>query len=370
VREARGRRADAKGIRDGVAQVRDAVSGRLGIVLYTMRFMPDGKPTSWPPDFKDNVLAAARDLNLPIYEPAHLIAERGVKVALKDFRHYHTSFKAIAGDALMPFIRKVGIGAGFDDVANEPRSVAVPSVDRAAAPVFSHADRQSLAQAREALRTGKFDAVIALTEPLLTGKTRIPAQQFRAQAFSKLGRLDEAAESFRELLAIGVDEARVLDSLARVLTRQHKHDEAATLWERAISLTDQGLTGATRTASQQFRAQIFLNLGRFEEAEAAFLELLETGEDEARVLDNLARVSTRLGKNAEAIGFWRRALEIAPKTPGLRFQLGTLLYSDGRTDEALELVFGRADPAEPPDERLNGLRDRLLQVRRTERERA
>jgi tetratricopeptide (TPR) repeat protein len=296
VREARGVSADAKGVRDGIAQVRDAVKARVGVVLYTMRFTPEGKPTSWPPDFKDNVLAAARDLDLPIYEPAHLIAERGVKIALKDYRHYHTSFKAIAGDALLPFIRKVGNGAGFDDAAQERRSTAVPSVERPVTPTFSHAERQALAQARECLRQGDLETVIAVTESLLSGITRVPAQQFRAQAFLKLNQL--------------------------------------------------------------------------EEAEAAYRELLATGIDEARVLDNLARVSMRMGNSAQAITCWRRAMEIAPKTPGLRFQLGQVLYFDGQTDEALELVVANVDPDEPPDERLNGLRDRLLQVRYAESERA
>jgi tetratricopeptide (TPR) repeat protein len=374
VREARGVSADAKGVRDGIAQVRDALKARMGVVLYTMRFTPEGKPTSWPPDFKDNVLAAARDLNLPIYEPAHLIAERGVKIALKDFRHYHTSFKAIAGDALLPFIRKVSNGAGFDDAAQERRSTAVPSVERPVTPTFSHAERQALAHARECLRVGDLETVIAVTEPLLAGITRVPAQQFRAQAFLKLNQLEDAEAAFRELLGTGTDDARVLDNLARIAVRQTMARARESLrqgeFETVLALTEPFLTTPNRAAAQQLRAQAFFKLDQLEEAASAYRELLATGVDEARVLDNLARVSLRMGDSAHAISCWRRAMEIAPNTPGLRFQLGQVLYFDGQTDEALELVVANADPDEPPDERLNGLRDRLLQVRYAESERA
>jgi hypothetical protein len=116
VRDARAHIADLAELRRGVTQVRDSVSGRFGLVLYTMQFMPDGRPISWPADFKDNLVQVAQDLDLPIFEPAEIIIEHGVQTALKDFRHYFDEFKPTAGEALLKFIRKVDAGAGFEPV--------------------------------------------------------------------------------------------------------------------------------------------------------------------------------------------------------------------------------------------------------------
>jgi hypothetical protein len=113
VRDARAHMADAAELRRGVEEVRDAVSGRFGLVLYTMQYMPDGRPISWPADFKDNLVAVAQALDLPIFEPAEVIIRHGVQNALKDFRHYFDEFKPTAGEALIKFIHSVHEGARF-----------------------------------------------------------------------------------------------------------------------------------------------------------------------------------------------------------------------------------------------------------------
>jgi hypothetical protein len=134
VREARGHAASIDELRRGVSEVRDAAPGKLGLVLYTMQFMPDGRPISWPADFKDNLVSVARDLDLPIYEPALLIAERGVSVALKDFRHYRNEFKAVAGDGMMRFLDAVRAGQRYE-----------PIPEPAASPIYARPDDSSAA---------------------------------------------------------------------------------------------------------------------------------------------------------------------------------------------------------------------------------
>jgi RNAse (barnase) inhibitor barstar len=73
----------------------------LGIILHNFNYMPDGRPISWPADFRANCLAAARELGVPIYDPAPLVAEFGAPAALAgDMRHYSPEFRPIIADEI------------------------------------------------------------------------------------------------------------------------------------------------------------------------------------------------------------------------------------------------------------------------------
>lgn len=76
----------------------------LGIVAYTWRFMPDGRPLSWPDGFHAEVIAAASQLNLPLYEPRNLIDRLGFNYALRaDLTHYTIDFEADVAKELINF---------------------------------------------------------------------------------------------------------------------------------------------------------------------------------------------------------------------------------------------------------------------------
>lgn len=79
----------------------------MALVTFTFEYLPDGQPVSWPANFMDDTVAAARKLGAPIFEPFKLVAEHGVEQALKpDRRHYADDFVPIVGKAIVDFARR------------------------------------------------------------------------------------------------------------------------------------------------------------------------------------------------------------------------------------------------------------------------
>lgn len=108
LRNARGRRRD---IRGGLERVVKATDVPIGVVAYTWQFLPDGRPISWPAGFYQDVLTAARDPELPAYEPRALVEEHGVPKALKtDRRHYREEFMPRVAKSLVEFVHLVVSG--------------------------------------------------------------------------------------------------------------------------------------------------------------------------------------------------------------------------------------------------------------------
>ena len=100
-RGAVGRRRD---IHEGIRLLARSLHVPLGVVAYTWRYMPDGRPLSWPDGFHAEVINAARALELPLYEPRPLINQLGMKFALKDdLAHYTHDFEAVVAKHLIEF---------------------------------------------------------------------------------------------------------------------------------------------------------------------------------------------------------------------------------------------------------------------------
>ena len=70
-------------------------------------------------------------------------------------------------------------------------------------------------------------------------------------------------------------------------------------------------------------------LGRYKEAEAAFLVLLEVDEEDNDVINDLAILKDGMGEEAEAIRLWERALAIAPADLNALENLFTKAWENG-----------------------------------------
>lgn len=92
----------------GFRKMQELLGCPIGAVAYVFRYMPDGRPISWPAGFREEVLKAAGDLGLPIFDPAPLVCEFGVEKALTpDWRHYSDAFLPVAGGRLAEFVEEV-----------------------------------------------------------------------------------------------------------------------------------------------------------------------------------------------------------------------------------------------------------------------
>jgi hypothetical protein len=104
-----------------IADLRDRLGIPVGLILYNFNYLPNGEPVSWPADFKDNISAVARRLNMPTVDTADFVAREGVSnVMMEDRRHWRPSAFLSIGEILYDFCA---------DALGAPRlAEAVPSL--------------------------------------------------------------------------------------------------------------------------------------------------------------------------------------------------------------------------------------------------
>jgi hypothetical protein len=77
------------------------------LIFHNFSYMPDGRATSWPQNFKRNIQNIASDLKIVAYDPANIVAQHGVKIAMADdYRHYKDSFNATIADQYLKMINE------------------------------------------------------------------------------------------------------------------------------------------------------------------------------------------------------------------------------------------------------------------------
>ena len=101
-------RAMQSDVISGLQQLQSLTKRPIGVVIFVFRYMPDGRPVSWPKGSREGAIAAARALDLPYFEPTSLVQEHGVSNALEpDQRHYTQAFLPVIGEAIMEFAERV-----------------------------------------------------------------------------------------------------------------------------------------------------------------------------------------------------------------------------------------------------------------------
>jgi hypothetical protein len=102
LRELRGHRRD---IREGLEELRALTDYRpMGVLVYIFQYMPDGRVITWPERFREDVIDAAGQLGLPIFDPSPLVVDYGVpKAMMDDLGHYSEEFLPVIGEALADF---------------------------------------------------------------------------------------------------------------------------------------------------------------------------------------------------------------------------------------------------------------------------
>ncbi len=91
-----------------LATIRDDLKLPMGMILHNFNYMPDGRPVSWPVDFRDNSIAAAKHLGIPFYDPAVLVEKYGAAVAMmNDMRHYSPELTPVVADLYYEFVEQV-----------------------------------------------------------------------------------------------------------------------------------------------------------------------------------------------------------------------------------------------------------------------
>lgn len=109
VKETRTNRQEANDIRDCLAAIRDLLPGvPMGMVLYTFRYMPDGRPIDWPAGFRESVIEASKSLRIPIYDPVSFVQKHGVAAAMvPNSPHYTNGFYEVITTEYLVFMARL-----------------------------------------------------------------------------------------------------------------------------------------------------------------------------------------------------------------------------------------------------------------------
>ena len=157
-----------------MAELRDRLGIPAAMVIHNFSYMPDGRPISWPADFKENTIEVARRLDIPTVDFADFVKAEGVdKVLSFDRRHYEPTYLVPVGEMMNDFCVSV-----LDPTSPKPSSArtqkakAEPSQapgEQPAAELQSREFRIKIGQERARLNEalGKARAIDRAAEPQL-----------------------------------------------------------------------------------------------------------------------------------------------------------------------------------------------------------
>ena len=115
-----------------------------------------------------------------------------------------------------------------------------------------------------------------------------------------------------------------------------------------LLLTANGGVCQSATLQQERVNAIALEqLGRFDEATAAWRDVLKTRPTDAEAYAHLGLLAAHQENYKEAISLYRKALAINPAMPGVRLNLGLSLFKGGEMKEAIQ-TFNSLLKSEPP----------------------
>lgn len=194
------------------------------------------------------------------------------------------------------------------------------------------------------LAQGDREAAVAAFRRALELAPDLQAARFNlANVLAGLDRWEEAYRHLEEFLASEPGDSRARYLAAMALHRQGRSDEA--LGRLHALLDDEPGNGVAR----QGLATVYAALGQTERALEIHRETLDLdlpADDKVAILNQLAELSWRHGRQREAVSYFRRAVELAPRSSDAHTRLANALQLAGERAEAAEL-FARAVELDP-----------------------
>ncbi len=163
----------------------------------------------------------------------------------------------------------------------------------------------------------------------------------KAEKLYKDGKLQEAANQFREAIRDEPDNAKAHQRLGIVLAaigtitqdeaQRKEIDDTAILEEKQSAKLD-----PKHFLPHVVLGQIYANRGQFEEAVKEFKQAITLKPDSFRSHLDLGIAYTHLDKETEALAAYRKAAEIKPDAAVPHINIGVLLQSQGDFKNAIE----------------------------------
>lgn len=196
---------------------------------------------------------------------------------------------------------------------------------------------------------GAADEAVALLEAAAEhvgppSRSTVPFHNNRANALRRAGKLDEAEQLLRELVAIAPDEWRPWHNLGQVLRDRKALHEAVAALRRAIALEPE------YGPNHAVLGELLLKLGRLRSGQASLRRCIELGWNrDANVWTLLGNAHRQLGELDDAVAVLQHVVDLLSEDSALAHSnLGVSLATAGRLDEAMR-VFERAIELAPGD---------------------
>jgi len=220
-------------------------------------------------------------------------------------------------------------------------------------------------------QAGRFEEAVAeLNKTLALDPEYEEAYRNLGNTYRKAGRAEEAAEAYEKALSLRPDYALAYAGLGNLAQDREDFSEAMRLYEKALEI-DPGCVeaynnlGVVKQKAGQDRAFEYYNqaiekdpdnadayanlalahqqVGRYDEAKAAYKTLFEIKPRHAVGRNNLGSLYQALGQTEEAIASYRKAIEIDPEYTDAYFNLGNVYRRTGRLEEAIEMYMKAAE---------------------------
>lgn len=150
-----------------------------------------------------------------------------------------------------------------------------------------------------------------------------------AERAKKVGQFDASAKHLQTLISRYPGESKAHFLLGNLYRRSGEHTQAVECYDNALAGNPENL------AVQLNRANALLDLGLLEEAESAYLSVLENEPGLAVGQFNFGLLEKRLGKLDEAVIALQHAVKIDPGLEQAHRQLVDTLVDQGRSKEAI-----------------------------------
>jgi len=178
-------------------------------------------------------------------------------------------------------------------------------------------------------------AIELLNQDLKMRPDSVPIRRLLALTAAHTRKFDLAVTEYRKLLANDSKSVDLRTQLAEVYRLKGDLGEAIAVLDPAVQLAPRDPQPVMLLAS------MFVEAGRYKEAQTAFKRVLELRPGNPFVLNNMAFVLAESGGNLdEALQLARRALEKSPENPVLVDTLGWIYLKKGDKDSALQSFSG------------------------------
>lgn len=162
------------------------------------------------------------------------------------------------------------------------------------------------------------------------------------ERYDREGNIEKAIDDFQRALALDGDSAPAHAGLARAYWRKYFEGNRDASWlEKALPVAERAVALDGFLAEARISlGRILMELGRVQEAESEFREVLVMEPTNADAHYGLARISEKRNEIEAAEASYLEALAHRPASSELHYQLGSLYFRNARYEEA-EASFRR-----------------------------